>query len=188
MIRFLIQSHKIINISKYCGYQTTVFCDAPLNLILDIKLSKTCLGNNLEDQYSKCHNRKVVLGYVIKKFVCKQTRRGSQLQVGELKYLALATFRSIPGESSACGNPSPHSQRITEVQGTGRGTPVSQLRKQSLPSSRAVPGEPEPQHCGMATRSHCLFCFQFLMVAQFEHRNTGLSIGTGGSPCFVYFY
>lgn len=65
-----------------------------------------------------------------------------------------------------------------------QGNSVTQLGKQSLPSSWAVLGEPEPQHCGMATSSYCLFwmCFRFLTAAQLSTEILSCQLGQEVGP------
>lgn len=65
-----------------------------------------------------------------------------------------------------------HTLKESQRYKAGGGTPVTELGKQSLLSSRAVPGKPEPQHRGMAACSHYLFWmwFQFLMLSRLAAR------------------
>lgn len=65
---------------------------------------------------------------------------------GGAQELALAAFRPIPGESSAWGNPSPHTQRITGTRhgqgsssNTIKGTAPAQL--QGCPQRTRAPAQ-----------------------------------------------
>lgn len=129
-----------------------------------------------------------MLGYTIKKLVCKQ-RREVQQQVGDPKlYLALAASRPLPGESSA--HPCPVSAPTKEHRGTRQEqgvTPMTKLNSPCPVPTGAVPGK--PQHHGMETHvstclghvfsswwpSGCLQCLAVCLSTQ-----TLLSIGTRG--------